>query len=43
MVDTILDGSGNYQTRQVNNDDYRHKFPNGSDYTATYYLRINKS
>ena len=45
MADTILDGSGNYQTRQVNNDDYRaQEFPNGSVTTAaTYYLRIHKS
>ena len=45
MVDTILNGSGNYQTRQVNNDDYRaQEFPNGSVTTAaTYYLRIHKS
>jgi|TARA_B100001094_G_scaffold11127_1_gene9917 hypothetical protein len=45
MADTILNGSGNYQTRQVNNDDYRaQEFPNGSVTTsATYYLRINKS
>ena len=45
MADTILNGSGNYQTRQVNNDDYRaQEFPNGSATTAaTYYLRINKS
>ena len=45
MVDTILDGSGDYQTRQVNNDDYRaQEFPDGSATTAaTYYLRINKS
>ena len=45
MADTILDGSGNYQTRQVNNDDYRaQEFPNGSSTTAaTYYLRIIKS
>ena len=45
MADTILDGSGNYQTRQVNNDDYRaQEFPDGSATTAaTYYLRINKS
>jgi len=45
MVDTILDGSGNYQTRFVNADDYRaQEFPNGSVTTAaTYYLRINKS
>ena len=45
MVDTILDGSGNYQTRYVNTDDYRaQEFPNGSVTTAaTYYLRIHKS
>ena len=44
MADTILDGSGNYQTRQEN-DDYRaQEFPNGSVTTAnTYHLRINKS
>ena len=40
----FLDGSGNYQTRQEN-DDYRaQEFPNGSVTTAnTYNLRINKS
>ena len=45
MADTILNGSGNYQQRFVNNDDYRaQEFPNGSAVTAaTYYLRINKS
>ena len=45
MADTILDGSGNYQTRFVNADDYRaQEFPNGSATTAaTYYLRIIKS
>ena len=45
MADTILDGSGNYQTRFVNTDDYRaQEFPNGSVTTAaTYYLRIHKS
>ena len=44
MADTILDGSGNYQTRQEN-DDYRaQEFPNGSVTTAnTYNLRINMS
>lgn len=43
MVDTKLDGSGNYQTRQVS-DDYRsQEFPNGSVATVTTYaLRINK-
>ena len=45
MADTRLNGSGNYQTRQINTDDYRaQEFPNGSPTTiATYYLRINKS
>ena len=45
MADTILNGSGNYQTRFVNADDYRaQEFPNGSAITSnTYYLRINKS
>ncbi len=45
MADTILNGSGNYQQRFVNADDYRaQEFPNGSAVTAnTYYLRINKS
>jgi len=45
MADTILDGSGNYQQRFVNADDYRaQEFPNGSVTTAaTYYLRIHKS
>lgn len=43
MVDTKLDGAGNYQTRQVA-DDYRaQEFPNGSAATVTTYnLRINK-
>ena len=45
MGDTILNGSGNYQTRFVNADDYRaQEFPNGTAVTAnTYYLRIHKS
>jgi len=45
MGDTILNGSGNYQTRFVNADDYRaQEFPDGTEVTAnTYYLRINKS
>ena len=45
MADTRLNGSGNYQTRYVNTDDYRaQEFPNGTATTiATYYLRINKS
>ena len=45
MTNTILNGSGNYQQRFVNADDYRaQEFPNGTPVTAnTYYLRINKS
>jgi len=45
MGDTSLNGSGNYQTRFVNADDYRaQEFPNGTAATVnTYYLRINKS
>jgi len=45
MGDTILNGSGDYQTLFVNTDDYRaQEFPNGTAVTAnTYYLRINKS
>src|SRR6056300_1250799 len=45
MADTRLNGSGNYQTRFVNADDYRaQEFPNGTPVTVnTYYLRINKS
>jgi hypothetical protein len=45
MTNTILNGSGNYQTRFANADDYRaQEFPNGSPVTAnTYYLRINQS
>ena len=45
MGDTRLNGSGNYQTRFVNADDYRaQEFPNGTSVTVnTYYLRINKS
>lgn len=44
MVNTILNGSGNYQIRYVNADDYRaQEFPDGSAVTAnTYYLRIYK-
>ena len=43
MVDTRLNGAGNYQTRQVG-DDYRsQEFPNGSAATiTTYALRIAK-
>ena len=45
IADTILNGSGNYQQRFVNADDYRaQEFPDGSAVTAnTYYLRIIKS
>ena len=45
MADTRLNGSGNYQTRFVNTDDYRaQEFPNGTATTInTYYLRIHKS
>ena len=45
IADTRLNGSGNYQTRFVNTDDYRaQEFPNGTATTiATYFLRINKS
>jgi len=44
MVNTILNGSGNYQTRFVNTDDYRaQEFPDGSPITAnTYTFKINK-
>ena len=45
MIDTRLDGSGNYQTRFVNANDYRaQEFPNGTAQTInTYFLKINKS
>ena len=45
IVDTKLNGSGNYQTRFVNADDYRaQEFPNGTPTTiSTYNLYINKS
>ena len=44
MSDTRLNGSGNYQTRQVS-DDYRaQEFPDGTPTSInTYYLRIIKS
>ena len=44
MADTRLNGSGDYQTRFVNTDDYRaQEFPNGTATTInTYYLRIHK-
>tara|TARA_Y100001937_G_scaffold93524_1_gene126663 strand:+ start:677 stop:1603 length:927 start_codon:yes stop_codon:yes gene_type:complete len=42
ITNTILNGSGNYQTRFVNTDDYRtQEFPNGSPVTAnTYFLKM---
>ena len=45
MADTILTGSGNYQTRQVGGDDYRaQEFPNGTASTSnTWYLKIAKA
>lgn len=45
MVNTILNGNGNYQTRFVNANDYRaQEFPNGTAVTAnTYRLRITRS
>ena len=48
MSDTILSGSGDYQTYQYNADgqidDYRaQEFPNGSAVTtSTWYLKIQK-
>ena len=45
IVDTRLNGTGNYQTRFVNANDYRaQEFPNGTPTTInTYNLRIIKS
>ena len=45
IANTVLTGSGNYQTFQAGADDYRaQEFPDGSTSTAaTYFLRINKS
>jgi len=45
IANTVLTGSGNYQTYQSGANDYRaQEFPDGSTSTAaTYYLRINKS
>jgi len=44
MVNTVLNGSGNYQTNKAGADDYRsQKFPNGSVSTqATHFLKIYK-
>jgi len=47
MVDTILNGSGNYQQRSrslVSDDYFSQEFPNGVSSTAsTTFLRINRS
>ena len=45
MVDTRLDGGGNYQQRFVNANDYRtQEFPNGTPQTInTYFLKITRS
>jgi hypothetical protein len=45
MVDTRLNGAGNYQQKLINANDYRsQEFPNGSAATiTTYNLRIAKS
>ncbi len=45
MIDTVLNGSGDFQQKQHSGDDYRaQEFPNGTQTTAsTYSLRINKS
>ena len=45
IADTRLNGSGNYQQRFVNADDYRaQEFPDGSPTTInTYYLRLIKA
>ena len=45
IADTRLNGSGNYQTRFVNTDDYRaQEFPDGTPTTInTYYLRLIKA
>lgn len=45
MVDTNLDGTGNYQTRFVNVNDYRaQEFPNGSQITVnTYNLKVQQT
>jgi len=44
MTDTRLEGSGNYQTRQVGDDDYRaQEFPNGSAVIInTYTLNVRQ-
>jgi hypothetical protein len=44
MTNTILNGSGNYQTQLVNTDDYRsQEFPDGVPVVvSTYYLKVRK-
>ena len=44
IVNTKLNGGGNYQTRFVNADDYRaQEFPNGTaTVVETWFLRITK-
>jgi hypothetical protein len=44
MVNTVLNGTGNYQTHEAGADDYRsQKFPDGSVSTqATHFLKIYK-
>lgn len=44
MVNTKLNGGGNYQTRFVNSNDYRaQEFPNGTATTvSTWFLRITR-
>ena len=45
MADTRLNGSGNYQQKFINANDYRaQEFPNGTAVTiATHYLKIGKN
>ena len=45
MVDTNLDGTGNYQTLQASASDYRaQEFPNGSQVTVnTYNLKVQQT
>ena len=45
MADTILSGTGDYQQRFVNADDYRaQEFPTGTPTTSnTWYLKISKA
>ena len=43
MTDTRLNGTGNYQTRYVNTNDYRaQEFPDGTSATiSTTFLKVN--